>query len=101
MTEIDFEQKHRPFAQTEIMRPCGVKTVFGGISVREYMATHILQGLLSDPNCGGAGLDKLVDCAIEVTDILQQKLSEQLSKDIRETDFEPPYNPYPIKNDSK
>lgn len=99
MDQRDFEQKYRPFAQTEI--PCigGGKTVLSGISVREYMATHILTGILCSEE--GPTLDDCVECAIRATDILQQKLSEQLSKDIRETDFEPPYNPYPIKNDSK
>jgi hypothetical protein len=101
MDQRDFEQKYRPFAQTEI--PCigGGKIVLSGISVREYMATHILQGVLSSEEGAKHTLDGCVEIAIRATDILQQKLSEQLSKDIRETDFEPPYNPYPIKNDSK
>lgn len=98
MDQRDFEQKYRPFSPTEIPLIGGGKTVLSGISVREYMATHILTGILCSEE---RPLDDCVACAIRATDILQQKLSEQLSKDIRETDFEPPYNPYPIENDSK
>lgn len=101
MDQLDFEQKHRPFVPTEILSIGGGKTVFGGISVREYMATHILNGILCSEDGPRCTLKDCVECAIEATDILQQKLSEQLSKDIREIDFEPPYDPYPIKNDSK
>lgn len=99
MDQRDFEQKYRPFSPTEIPLIGGGKIVSSGISVREYIATHILTGILCSEE--GSTLDDCVECAIKATDILQQKLSDQLSKDIRETDFKPPYNPYPIKNDSK
>ena len=116
MDQLDFEQKHRPFVPTEILSIGGGKTVFGGISVREYMATHILNGILCREDGSSHTIEECVEVAIKATDILQQKLSDERLMDYREMRKRVPHNPNPtmqnpnaimqnpnaiIKNDSK
>jgi len=45
-----------------------------GISIREYMATHILSGLLADPNIG-SNPDKTAVMALQFTDALITELN--------------------------
>lgn len=109
MEEIEFYTKHRSVSREERRTKDGGIMRNGGMTVREYMTTHILNGILCREDGSSHTIEECVEVAIKATDILQQKLSDERLMDYREMRKRVPHNSNPttqnpnatIKNDSK
>ena len=64
-------------ANNDLLRPADIGNA--GIDIRTYIATAMLQGMLSDSACNGTK-DSLVDSAVEIADALIARLNESRIK---------------------